>query len=597
MTETTIGAGSESVRAAEMDPVLVAVVQGALANAQEEMTSTLRQSGRSNVATIARDYSNAIFDAGPEMVLQGQDLPAHLGSLMPGAKGVAAYFGEDVHDGDLFYHNDPTYGGSHLTDMCAYKPVFVDGQLAFWTVSKLHVVDVGGPVAGGYNSTATEIYAEGLRIPPVRIIDRGQTRQDVLNLILLNLRASENQAGDIRAQIGACSVAAKRLQELCGKYGLSEVLRVCDHLKALADLQMRALVGEAPDGSSEATVLVEDTGHGLGDIYITAKATVTGDSLHIELSSPPQIPYYCNSYESNTVSGVFLGVVMWAQLPPPYNEGLYRSITVDCGPRGTLLNAKSPAAHMMSTSMPNENVAEAVRLALTKAHAVKSMGEWGSTYGLTFNGIDPRDDKEFVSLYVASLISGAGATKGVMDGWHMIGPGNCLGALTNGDIEVSESLYPFIIHEYELRTDSCGPGEWRGGCGVQLTFEALTDMGMATIGQGFSSAPGNTDGHTSPFPERKVAGSAVTHADGSRTDYDKIVQFRLAQGERYTHYGPGGGGAGDPFQREPGLVLRDVRDGVVSAEAARAEYGVVLIAGSQTIDEAETASVRAAHRG
>lgn len=587
------GAATED---AAIDPVLLAVVQGALANIQQEMTSTLRQSGRSNVATVARDYSNAIFDAGPEMILQGQDLPAHLGSLMPGAKGVAAYFGDDVHDGDVFYHNDPTYGGSHVTDMCAYKPVFVDGELAFWTVSKLHVVDTGAPVAGGYNSKAEDIFGEGLRIPPIRIVDRGTTRRDILNFILINLRTNENQAGDIRAQIGAVSIAAKRLKELCAKYGLAEVRRISEHLKGLADRQMRALISEVPDGTTEATVLVEDTGHGLGDIYITAKTTIEGDRLHIELSSPPQIPYYINSYASNTISGVYLGVVMWAQLPPPYNEGLYRGITVDCGPEGTLLNAKEPAAHVMSTSMPNENVAEATRMALMKAKQNRAVGEWGATYGVTLAGVDPRNDADFVSLYVAALISGSGATKGVMDGWHMIGPANCLGALTNGDTEIAEVMYPFIIHEYELRTDSAGAGEWRGGCGNKFTFEPLCDMDLATIGQGFKAPPRNTDGFQTPLPERKVSRSVITHADGTETVYDRIDQFKIHPGERYTHFNPGGGGAGDPYQRDPELVLEDVLNGIVTAEAARLEYGVVVDESTRTVDASATDQLRAAPR-
>lgn len=594
MTPETLTAGQSAETA--VDPVLLAVVQGALANIQQEMTSTLRQSGRSNVASIARDYSNAIFDAGPEMVLQGQDLPAHLGSLMPGTRAVADYFPDDVHDGDVFYHNDPTYGGSHVTDMCAYKPVFVDGELSFWTVSKLHVVDTGGPVAGGYNSAAEDMYAEGLRIPPIRIVDRGRTRRDVLNFILINLRANENQAGDIRAQLGAVNVAAKRLVELCAKYGLDEIRRICEHLKNLADRQMRALLAKAPDGTTSAKVLVEDTGHGLGDIYIEAKTSIRGDTLHVELSSPPQIPYYINSYWSNTISGVYLGLVMWAQLPPPYNEGLYRSVTVDCGSEGTLLNAKAPAAHVMSTSMPNENVAECVRLALLNAQPNRATGEWGATYGVTLNGVDPRSGEEFVSLYVAALISGAGATSGLMDGWHMIGPANCLGALTNGDTELAEVMYPFIVHEYGLRRDSAGPGKWRGGCGNAFTFEPFCEMNIATIGQGFAAAPRNTDGIEPVLPERKVSRSIVTHVGGSQTVYDRIVQFKLWPGERYTHLNPGGGGAGDPFEREPELVLEDVANRLVSVEAARIEYGVVIDEKTLTLDASETESVRAQHR-
>jgi N-methylhydantoinase B len=577
----------------ELDPVLIAVVQGALSNIQAEMTATLRQSGRSAVATIAHDYSNAIFDHDTEMVLQGEDLPAHLGSLMAGAKGVAEYFGKEVYDGDLYYHNDPTYGGSHITDMCAYKPVFVDGELAFWAVSKLHVVDCGGPVAGGYNSTATDIYSEGLRIPPIRLVDKGTLRSDILNMILLNVRVSENQAGDIRAQFGAVNIAAKRLKELCAKYGLATIRAILARLKDLADRQMRALVSAIPDGTSVGMAIMEDTGHGLGDIELKAHVTVEGDQLHIRLESPPQIPYYANSYKSNTISGVYLGLIMWAQVPPPYNEGLYRCVTIDYGPEGTLLNAVEPAAHVMSTSMPNENVTEAVRRALAAAKPTRLMAEWGATFGCTLAGVDPRTDEEFVTLSVAAIISGAGAIEDAMDGWHMIGPANTLGALTSGDTETIEAVYPYIVHEYMLREDSAGPGYWRGGCGNRMTIEPLGDMSVAIVGSGFRAPARGEKGADSRIEDSKKAIGIIQRADGTREDVVSARQFKLHKGDRYTHLNPGGGGVGDAYDRPVEHVLEDVRNRLVSPEAARIEYGVVMSPDLSAVDEKETSALRA----
>jgi N-methylhydantoinase B len=587
------------VTEAPINPVQLAVVQGALANIQQEMTSTLRQSGRSNVTTIARDYSNALFDAVPEMILQGQDLPVHLGSLIEGMRCVANNFGDGVHDGDVFYHSDPTYGGSHLADMCAYKPVFVEGQLAFWAVSKLHVADNGGPVAGTYNASAKDIFAEGLRIPPIRLVDRGVVRQDIWNFILINLRTRENQAGDLRAQLGAVNIAARRLQQLCAKYGLAECRRICDHLKGLADRQMRAILAETPDGTSYAELVMEDIGHRLGDIAIGATVTVTGDRLHVQLKSPPQIPYYINSYFANSISGVHLGIVMWAQLPPPYNQGLYRSITIDCGPKGTLLNAVEPAAQALSTSMPHENIAEVVRRALVARSPRRPIGQWGPTYGFTFHGFNPKDGKEFVGLNIASVVCGAGATTGTMDGWHMVGPSNAVGALTTGDTELTEAMYPFIIHEYGLRSGSAGPGEFRGGLGARLMVEPLTEMDITIIGQGRTAPCRNADGFQTPLPDQKVSKSVVYHADGTETVYEWSAQFRLLPGDRYVHLNPGGGGAGDPLLRDPARVLEDVLDGVISVEDARLEYGVLVDPAGRTVDNPGTTALRSQlrHRG
>jgi N-methylhydantoinase B len=577
---------------ADVDPVMLAVVQGALGNIQLEMTATLQRSGRSNVATIARDYSNAIFDRDSELILQGQDLPVHLGSLIFGLKGVSAYFRDDTRPGDIYYHNDVLYGGSHNCDMCAYKPIFVDGELAFWSVSKLHVVDAGGPVPGSYNIEAKDMYAEGLRIPPIRLVDAGVLRQDILQFILSNVRTNENQAGDIRAQLGAVNVAEKRLLELCDKYGLDQVHAASDGLKNLAERQMREVVRMTPDGTTVGHATVEDTGHGLGVMEISATATVNGDELTITLGSPPQIPFFTNSYQSNTMSGVYLGIAAWAQLPPPYNEGLYRCITVDCGPRGSFLNAETPAPCMLSTSVPNENIADAVREALTIAMPRRAMAEWGRTFGATVAGIDPRTDKYFVNLLLSTLISGAGAIDELMDGWHMIGPSNCLGALTCGDTELIELLYPLIIHEYSIRQDSAGAGKWRGGCGNALTIESLNDMEVACWGQGMGAPANGCNGAVSAMPERKVARGIVTHTNGTRTVLETNRMFTLKPGELYTSVNAGGGGAGNPFERPPERVADDVSDCKVSVEAAAAEYGVVVDPETFEIDASATADLR-----
>ena len=191
---------------AAIDPITLAVVRGALETAQREMTLTLEKTGRSSVFNLAHDYSNALFDHLPEMILQGQDIPIHLGSLIPAMKAVADFFGDDIHEGDVIYHNDPVYQGSHILDCCMYKPVFYQGELVFWAVCKGHLTDIGGPVPAGYNPDAKEIYAEGLRIPPVKLWDKGRRRDDVVNLLLCNMRARRDQEGDLNAQFGACRV-------------------------------------------------------------------------------------------------------------------------------------------------------------------------------------------------------------------------------------------------------------------------------------------------------------------------------------------------------------------------------------------------------
>lgn len=299
------------------DPITLAVVRGALEMTQREMTLTLEKTSRSSVFNLAHDYSNALFDHHSEMILQGQDIPIHLGSLIPAMKAVSGYFGEDIAEGDVIYHNDPTYAGSHIIDCCMYKPVFYQGELVFWTVCKGHLTDIGGPVPAGYNPDAKEIYAEGLRIPPVKLWDKGRRREDVINLLLTNMRARRNQEGDLNAQYGACRVGERNLIALLDKYGVATVRECIAELKDMADRQMRELIRSVPDGSYTGRAVLEDSGHGLGELAISATVTIQDDSCHISVQSPPQVPYFINSYAGNSMSGIYLGLMMFAQVPPP----------------------------------------------------------------------------------------------------------------------------------------------------------------------------------------------------------------------------------------------------------------------------------------
>ncbi len=417
-----------------VDPITLAVVRGALETAQREMTLTMERTGRSSVLTVSRDFSNAIFNWEPAMIVQGQDLPIHLGSLILATKAVAGYFEGDVHAGDVMFHNDPMWDGSHIADWCMYKPVFVGDELLFWAVSKGHMADSGGPAPGSYNPEAREIYAEGLRIPPIKLYEGGRERSDVLNLLLANTRTRRNQAGDLRAQLGAVNVGALHLQALVEKYGRDEIRACVVHLLDLAEQQMRERIGELEDGAFEGSRLVEDVGHGLGDQEVRVRIEVAGDSLRVELASPPQIPFYTNSYRANTTSAVYLGLVMFLQPEAPFNEGMYRPVAIDYGPPGTLVNAVEPAPHVASTTCPAETITDAVRDTLSAAYPDRAVAGWGHCAAVNCSGRDPRHDREYVHMMVSCLMCGAGAVGGVMDGWHGCGPQAGLGGGAAGDM-------------------------------------------------------------------------------------------------------------------------------------------------------------------
>jgi N-methylhydantoinase B len=582
--------------AKKVDPITLAVISGILETTQREMTVTLEKTARSSVFNLGHDYSNAIFNHRPEMVLLGQDIPIHLGSLIPAMKCVAAFFGDDIHEGDVLYHNDPAYMGSHLVDCCMYKPVFYKGELVFWTVCKGHVTDIGGPVPAGYNPDAKEIYAEGLRIPPVKLWDRGKPREDVINLILTNLRSRRDQEGDMRAQLGACQVGERNLIAMLDKYGVETVADCTDALLDSADKHMRALIESVPDGTYIGTSILEDSSdQDFGDMEFKATVEITGSDCKITLDSPPQIPYFVNSYEGNTHSGVYLGLMMFAKVEPPYNEGLYRCIELDPGPRGTICNAVEPAPVANCTTVIMETLADAVRTALEKGAPERGVGSWGFAAGINIAGADNRagPDGEYVTMVLASLISGAGATS-KMDGWHACGPECCFGALNSGDIEMLEYSYPIVIHGYSLVTDSAGPGRYRGGSGIKWEVEPL-DHEMTVVGFGggrrFPAVGANGAAPKDPMP---TLGRLELNLKSGQEIKRTNVMTTINPGESAANIAPGGGGWGNPFERPVRDVWLDVRDRLVSVEAAAREYGVVIDPETLEIDDAATNSARGA---
>ena len=316
-------------------------------------------------------------------------------------------------------------------------------------------------------------------------------------------------------------------------------------------------------------------GHGFGDFAITATVTIKKDTCHIAINSPPQIPYFINSYEGNSHSGVYLGLMMFAQLPPPYNEGLYRCVTVDFGPKGTICNAVEPAPHMNCTTTPMETLTDAVRLAFEKAVPSKVAASWGHANGFNISGWDTRTEEEYVTMVLATIISGAGATP-QQDGWHACGPECCFGALTSGDVELLEYSYPIIIHRYALMEDSGGAGKFRGGSGTAWEVEPLDrDMTFITFGEGRRIPAVGAAGAKSKLVDSKVGRLEVRRGNKVETIRKNVIET-LKPGETVTNMNPGGGGYGNPYERPVEKVVWDVKNSLVSINGALEDYGVVI---------------------
>ena len=563
-----------------------------LETTQREMTLTLEKTARSSVFNVAHDYSNALFNP-PEMILQGQDIPIHLGGLIPAMKAVARFFGNDIHEGDVIYHNDPAYMGSHIMDCCMYKPVFYKGELVFWTVCKGHVTDIGGPVPAGYNPEAKEIYAEGLRIPPVKLWDKGKPRNDVINLLLTNMRSRRDQEGDLRAQLGAVSVGERNLIALLDKYGLDTVRECVDELMDMADRHMRHIIHSLKDGTYEGTALLEDAGHGFGEIKIKAIVTIAGDRCEIKIESPPQIPYFINSYEGNTMSGIYLGLMMFAQVDPPYNEGLYRCVSADVGPKGTLCNAVEPAPHVNCTTTPMETLADAVRLALEQAAPERAvlLGPFQRNQHRGLRRAQPRELHDH-GARVADLGRRCDTIHGRM--------ARLWAAMLLRRAELRRYRAPRVFLSHRDPSLRLGPRQ-RG---------RRQESGRLRHGVGGGADRPRDDGREfrrgallpGPRRQRRCKRQARFEVGAHRTEARrpggrrKNSIVKIQEGQRVAAINPGGGGWGNPLERDPEMVASDVHNGLVSVEAAREEYGVVVNPATFRVDLDATKRIRASAR-
>jgi len=558
-----------------VDPITLATVVGTLDTSLREMSITMRRVAMSPVLAIGNDFSNAIFDGQPRMLDQGHDQPVHIGAMIFACKQVADYFQGDLRPGDVIYHNDPRTGGSHLPDMTVYKPVFIDDQLMFWTANRSHMNETGGPLAGGYNPHATEVWAEGLRISPIKLYESGRARYDIIDFLLTNFRTRRQFRGDLSAQVAACTLAEQRLRRLVTRYGAETVISSCEALLDRAERLMRMEIGAMPDGTYKGSSVIEDDGHGSGELMISATVRIQGESIHVKLEAPPQTNSYINSYASNSMSAVYLGLLTYVSANIPHNEGVYRPVTVDLGPKGTMVNAEEPAACGLSTSTPLGHVAEAVRAALAEALPERAGGGWGKVCMDCFSGTDPRTGEAYAYLSHLTSQGGGGAFWG-QDGEPAIGAIEQAGAARTGEVELIEYMLPFHVRRHELREDSGCPGRWRGGWGLAVEIEPIDhDVQLSIIGDGMKHAsPSLLGGGSESDGDRAFA--RTIHAPGGQRDVSLHSVAPLRAGEVLEVFTAGGGGVGPAKERALESVIADWRGGLLSTGSAMRDYGVEI---------------------
>jgi N-methylhydantoinase B len=572
-----------------LDAVTLALVQNRLDHITKQMGWVMTRTARSPIFNHAHDFSCFLTDATGIVVAQADGIPIHTGGGGFAARALLGVFGDDMGPDDAFLLSDPyVAGGNHLPDWVIVRPVFCDGKFVALSCIRAHQSDIGGGAAGTYNPEAREIYHEGIRLPALRLIENGKTREDLWQLLLLNCRTPHYLDGDLRAMLGATRIGAQQVESHLQELGVAEGLAYMDGILDHADRRMRAAIAELPDGVYRGEDWFDNDCFEPMDIRICVNLTVDGDTMTVDFTgSHEQIQGFKNSSFANTYSSVYMALSSYFDPAIPRNEGTYRGVKI-IAPEGSIVNPLPPAPVTMSTVFPACEIIHAVWRALAEADAPKSCAGWGKNAFPITSGIG--DDGNTFVMYHWFGSSGGGAVDG-RDGFPQQGGLNSLCGLHIPNAETFEQLFPIRFVRQELRCDAAGPGKYRGGAGGDYAVDILAPVQYAFRGEGYTMPTGfgigggkdGAMGHMTVTPE---AGDPITPpAYGVR----HIAPSRLEMNA------PGGGGWGDPLERDPALVLQDVRDGIVSAARALEDYGVVFQ--DDGIDMEETARHRASLRG
>lgn len=554
------------------DPITFAVIYNRLLTINREMGITMINTSISPIFAEVHDFSCAICDWANRIVAQVDGVPSHTASAMEAVKAVSREFGDDIHPGDVFVMNDPYLGGTHLPDVTIMKPIFYDGELQFISINRAHHGDVGGMEPGSYCPNATELFHEGIRIPPLRIYKNEEPIKDVVNLIRINTRMPDDIWVDIKAQVASCKVGEKRILELIDKYGVKKVRENIEDIHLYAEERMRKELEMLPDGIYTGETFLDSDGFTDNPIKIKVKIKIENDEAFVDFEgSDDQVTGFVNSPIANTATCVYVAFLTTVTTPDiPHNEGVYRPIHITAK-EGTVVNPTFPAPVASCTLDTACAILEACWKALSNVIPDRVPAGWNRWNGPTITGIDPRNS-EFYVMFGFNGFGGAGGLNG-MDGRHYIGDGIDLGGLIAPNIETNEVDYPHITEFNEFTTDSCGAGEFRGGCGTKYRIKLYDENPtLVMFGDGKYYPPYGLFGGK--------PGSCNLAFINEELEVEKELKAKetvcLKKDDTFTSYPSGGGGWGDPLKRDPELVKIDVRNEIISNESALKNYKVVL---------------------
>jgi N-methylhydantoinase B len=571
-------------RMSSPDPITEELFRNSIAALGDEMVLTIYRTAYSGVLQNIMDYSAALCDAKGRLAAQGLALPGHLCSIPVALQAVLRHFGDDIAEGDILINNDPYDGGMHLPDIFIFKPLFANGKPVAYAATICHHTDVGGRVPGSNASDSTEIYAEGLRIPPLKLYERGKPNTTLLRMIDRNVRLPGRVLGDIRSQLAACEIAARGMTDLVARYGADSVVTLMNATMDYSERLTRHCLSELPDGEATFTDWIDDDQIDVGKpIPLVCTVRKHGDAMEVDWTgSAPQVKGAINNTWSYTAAMSFTAVKSVLSINMPNNDGVFRPIKV-IAPPGTITHGKLPAA-CAARGLTGFRGVDCCFGALAKLYPerVIAASEGGNT-GITIGGYDAAL-RPFI--YV-DFLSGAWGGRPWADG--LDGNTSMFANMASFSVEVIEAENPLEVLDYEFVPDTGGAGKFRGGMSQRKTWRMLADEGVLQVradrqthrpyglyGGGPGAAGRNMLDPGLPTEQKLHAKLTMT----------------LRRGQLFRHELPGAGGWGDALERDLALVAKDLRDGLVTIEGAARDYGVVAHGDPPEIDGAATETLR-----
>ncbi len=550
-----------------VDPITRSVVQHRLSSIVAEMGEAMLRTSYSQILNSSRDFSLAICDTRGRLIAQADHIPVHVGALPWAARAIEDRF-SDFKPGDVLLLNDPYHGGSHLPDLTAFVPVFDGERRLYWAIVRAHQSDIGGATHGGYNPSASEIYQEGLRVPPLFLYRAGELRDDVLDLLALNIRNPRDFRGDLAAMVGAARLGERRLLRLFDEFGGATVERAVDAILDAAEAQTRAVVAAWKDGVFHGEAFLDDDGSGgRENIRIAAKVTKRGGEVEVDLSdSDPQSTRFVNSSHANMQAAVAMAFAYLIDPDIPKNDGCLRALKV-IAKQGTIIWADPGRPVTLCTSHPSNEIVEAIVKALSASCPERAMAGWSRRFRIAIQGEDPRTGRNFIWHMFQARPGGGASSQG--DGWSSIGEWHTVGGIKFGSLEVAEVRFPLHFRHHEFLANSGGEGKHRGGLGVALDLVMETEKTSLanTAGEGTRHRACGMLGGEDGAPHRYRLMSDGREPRVLRT---KETGIEIRPGDWFEIRSSGGGGWGDPAERSQVARARDAEQGLVSENTTKA---------------------------